>query len=156
MRVHASFFIPLAALFCGCSSDHFKAGHGDIGQFILRQAIVRGGSPVTTNNLPPIVGEWRYSTDKYGVVIRMSREQYPSVEAFLRQAFGEPRFGPIESRDGGRLGEYRLTSKGGGIQFVCDTNCTQITITRPLSRQEFWDTFMKAMQIENWGNELTN
>jgi hypothetical protein len=131
MQVRATFSILLTAFLCGCSSDHFAAGHGDVGQFILQQAISRGGSPAT-NSLPAIFGRWRYSEDKDGVVIRMSREQYSAVETFLRQAFGEPKIEPTETTDGGKLGVYRLSSKGGGIQFGYDSKQTQIIIIRPI------------------------
>jgi hypothetical protein len=134
--------ILLAAFICGCSDDHLTAGRGDVGQFILKQAIIRGGSPVTTNSLPAIATRWRYSTDKYGVVIRMPRKAYPSVEKFLRQAFGKPGLGPKDTIDGGKLGEYRLTSKGGGIQFGYSRNEAWVIVMRPLSEREFDEDFM--------------
>ncbi len=146
MRFHTLFFALVVAALFGCASDHFTTGRGDVGQFILQQAIVRGGSPVTTN-LPPIDGAWRYATDQYGVVIRMSREEFPSVEQYLRQAFGKPGFGPTDTSDGGKLGEYRLTPKGGGIQFVSHTNWTQVTIIRPMSQHE-WDTKIMPQAIK--------
>ncbi|HEU6448189.1 MAG TPA: hypothetical protein VFV23_07120 [Verrucomicrobiae bacterium] len=147
MRISTTLFLGLAALVCGCSSEHFVTGHGNVGQFILQQAILRGGNPATTNDLPIIDTKWRYSTDKYGVVIRMPREEYPSIEKFLFQAFGKPGFGPTDISNGGRLGEYRLTAKGGGIQFVSDTNWTQVTIIRPMSKQE-WNTEVMPKAIK--------
>jgi hypothetical protein len=132
MRIHAFLFYLTIALICGCARDHFTVGNGDVGQFILQQAIVRGGTPITTNSLPVISGRWRYSEDKDGVVIRMSRAQYPAVEAFLRQTFGEPKLGPVDTVDGGKLGVYRLSSKGGGIQFGYDAKQTQIIVIRPM------------------------
>jgi hypothetical protein len=135
MRIHTSFFFLLSALLCGCSSDGFKSGSGDVGQFILQQAISRGGSP-TTNALPPLAGSWRYSEDTNGVVIHMSRDQYPAVEAFLRQSFGTPKIEPTQTSDGGMLGVYRLSEKGGGIQFGYDAKQTQIIVIRPMSTKE--------------------
>jgi hypothetical protein len=136
MQVRIIFSVLLAAFFCSCSSEHFTIGRGDVGQFIMQQAIIRGGSPVTTNGLPSLTTKWRYSTDVYGVVIRMPREEYPSVEGFLLQAFGKPGFGPEDTSDGGRLGEYRLTAKGGGIQFMSGTNWTQVIVIRPITEHE--------------------
>ena len=135
MRIHTSFFLLSSALICGCSSDGFKSGRGDVGQFMLQQAISRGGSPAT-NALPSIAGSWRYSEDKNGVVIHMSRDQYPAVEAFLRQSFGAPRIEPTETSDGGMLGVYRLSEKGGGIQFGYDAKQTQVIILRPVSTED--------------------
>ena len=68
----------------------FKAGSGDAGQFILLQAVARGGQLLTTNGFPAITGAGRYSEDPYGVVIRMPRDNYEDVEKLLRKAFGEP------------------------------------------------------------------
>lgn len=144
LRGLTSFFVLLAVLLCGCSSGYFTGGRGDAGQFILQQAVARGGSPITTNALPVISGRWRYSEDKDGVVIRLSREQYPAVEAFLRQAFGEPKMKPTDTLDGGKLGVYRLSSRGGAIQFGCDTQWTQVIVIRPVSLTEIFQGMAKA------------
>src|SRR5829696_8834729 len=135
MRIHAFWVVLAAALFCGCASKPFKRGRGDVGQFILQHAVARGGSP-TTNSLPAIGGRWRYSQDDDGVVIRMPREHYPKVENFLRQAFGTPMIEPKKIPGGGRLGVYRLSTNGGGIQFGYDINGTQVVVLRPMSTLE--------------------
>ena len=147
MRVCTSLIVLLAVFICGCSSEHFKTGRGDVGQFILQQAIIRGGSPVDTNALPAISTRWRYSTDKYGVVVRMPREEFGSVEDFLRQAFGKPTIEPTETS---KLGVYRLSSKGGAIQFVSDTNWTQVIVIRPISEHE-WDTDIMPKTMKAFG-----
>jgi hypothetical protein len=130
-RIQASLICLIIALTGGCARDHFTSGHGDVGKFILHQAIVCGGAPVTTNALPVISGRWRYSEDKVGVDIRMSREQFPAVEVFLRQAFGEPQNRPEATVDDGILGHYTLSSQGGRILFGYDSRKTQIIIIRP-------------------------
>jgi hypothetical protein len=135
--------------------EHFKAGRGDVGQFIVQQAITRSGLSTTTNGLPAVSGRWRYSEDEFGVVVRMAREQYPAVEALLRQAFGEPKFGPDDTIDGGKLGGYRLTPKGGGIQFGYDAKRTEVIVIRPLSKQEFSETLQKAMQDKRFWKALS-
>ncbi len=149
MRVLASVITISIALFCGCAKRdgmHFKSGKGDAGQFILLQAVARGGQLRATNGFPAIAGDWRYSEDKYGVVIRMSRENYDVIEVLLRQAFGEPKFGPNETIHGGKLGGYRLTPEGGGIQFGFDAEGAQVIILRELTQQEFADGFTRAMK----------
>jgi hypothetical protein len=136
----------VAALFVGCSSERFKTGRGDVGVFILQHAIACGGNP-STNAIPRIDGKWRYSEDKDGVVIRMDREQYPTVEAFLRHAFGEPKISPTKQTvDGSKLGVYRLSDKGGAIQFVQDAKQTQIIVLRPMSTEEIFDGAVEAMK----------
>ena len=144
MGFHTAFMALGVVLICGCSGDIFRAGRGDAGAYIVKQAIARGGSLVTTNALPCLAGNWRYSEDKNGVVIRLAREQYPAVEAFLRQAFGAPKLEPSETSDGGKLGVYRLSSKGGGIQFGYNTNETQVIVIRPMSTEEIYGAVIEA------------
>ena len=79
----------------------FTKGTGDMGQFVMKQALKRGARPVATNNLP-VVGEgWSYSEDQYGVVLGLPRERFSAVEAFLQQAFGAPAQVAIDTTDGG-------------------------------------------------------
>jgi hypothetical protein len=144
MRVRTTFSVLLVAFICGCSSDHFTSGHGDVGQYILQQAIDRGGSPAT-NSLPVFSCRWRYSEDKDGVVIWMPREQFPAVTTFLRQAFGVPRIEPTVTPSGVELGVYRLSAKGGAIQFLCDAKRTQIIVIRPMTTDEIIDATVKAL-----------
>ncbi|MGA3267381.1 MAG: hypothetical protein ABSE16_11215 [Verrucomicrobiota bacterium] len=157
MKLVATFFAFPLLLLCGCVSDHATAGHGDVGQFILQQSVSYGGSPTTTNGLPAITSHWRYSKDAHGVEIFMPRSKYPSVESFLNQAFaGKMQYGPIVAADGGRTHEYRLSSKGGGIQLNGDDTGTVVIILRPFSQKEFGDAFIKAMQDDRFWKGLTN
>ena len=124
-------------ILCGCVSNHYKRGSGDAGQFIVQQAIIRGGTPITTNNLPLVGGKWSYSEDQYGVVIHLPREKFLAVESLLSVAFGQPMTKLSNTNNGVRFGAYRLTAKGGGIQFFCDEKETQVIIIRPLSKKSF-------------------
>ena len=149
MRFLTSLIVFGLAMLFGCASHEkmrFKAGSGDAGHFILLQAIARGGQLITINGLPAITGSWRYSEDQYGVAVRLSRAEYDTVEKLLRQAFGEPKFGPSQTTDGGKLGGYRLTPQGGAIQFGYDTEGTQVIVLRQLSKQEFADGIQRAMK----------
>jgi hypothetical protein len=137
MPAHTSFFIALLAFLCGCSDDGFTTGRGDVGQFILQRAAAYRGSPISTNGLPAIRGRWRYSEDEHGVIINLSRQQYPAVETLLREAFGQPQFGPVDTSAGGKLGEYSPTSKGGAIQFSYDIRRTQVIVLRLNSHPPF-------------------
>jgi hypothetical protein len=103
--------------------------------------------PVNTNSLPMIAGSWQYSEDKYGVIIRMSTNQFPALDTFMYAAFGnKPRIPVTENMEGGRMGMYRLSPKGGGLQFGCDAKSTQVIIVRPLTGSEFMDGWMRAMK----------
>jgi hypothetical protein len=155
MRIQALFLFVLIGLLCGCAHDHFTKGHGDVGQFIIQQADVRAGLSISTNGLPPISDRWRYSEDEQGVVIQMASDKYPAIESLLHQAFGEPKF-LGDTTDGGKLGGYRLTPKGGAIQFGYDAKRTQVIIIRPLTQKEFGDGLMKAMQDDRFWKGLTN
>ena len=155
MPIQASFVFVLIGLLCGCTQDHFTKGHGDVGQFIIQQADVRAGLSISTNGLPPISDRWHYSEDEQGVVIQTASDKYPAIESLLRQTFGEPKF-LGDTTDGGKLGGYRLTSKGGAIQFGYNAKRTQVIIIRPLTQKEFGDSLMKAMQDDRFLKGLTN
>ena len=133
MRFHTLIFALAVVLICGCATEHRIAGQGDVGQFILQQAISFGGSPTTTDGLPAITSRWSYyDGEDGGVVIRMSRGDYSSTEAFLSQAFaGQRQFGPKDGDDGFRIFECRLTSKGGGIQLTRHASDSQVIILPP-------------------------
>jgi hypothetical protein len=155
MRIQASSIFVLIGLLCGCAQDHFTNGHDDVGQFIIQQADVRAGLSISTNGLPPISDRWRYSEDEQGVVIQTASDKYPAIESLLRQTFGEPKF-LGDTTDGGKLGGYRLTPKGGAIQFGYNAERSQVIIIRPLTQKEFGDGLMKAMQDDRFWKGLTN
>jgi hypothetical protein len=145
MRVHTPFFVLFAAFLCGCSSDHFKTGHGDAGQFILQQALVCGAHPVATNSLPAIDGRWRYSVDTNGMVLQLPREQFSDVCVFLRQAFGSPEQEPVEAKDG-KMGWYAAKTIGIAIQFGYDSKRTQVIVLRPQPMSKVMEIIMNAPQ----------
>ena len=125
MRIHTFIIAIAVSVFYGCAVEHYVAGHGDVGQFILQRAISAGRSPTTTNGLPAITSRWRYSEDEHGVVVFMSRGDYPAAESFLTRAFaGQQQFGPEEGSDGSRILEYHL------IQLSRDETGTHVVILR--------------------------
>jgi hypothetical protein len=144
MRIRTSFFALFAALFCGCHNVHFKACHGDIAQFIVQQAAVRGRQPAATNQLPVISCSWSYCEDKYGVIIRLPLDDYDAVEGLLHQAFGEPAFGPHDTKTGARIGVYRPTPSTGSIQFLRDSAGAQVIILRHLTENEVSEALKNA------------
>lgn len=142
---------------CGCAHREemrFTQGKGDAGKFILGHAFARGADPITTNALPAITGPWTYSVDEYGVVIRLAKEDYDSVESLLRLSFGKPKIGPMETRDGGRMGMYRLTPKGVVLSFCGHSNCTEVIVIRQLAKEEFGVVVVKAFkELEKQGKD---
>jgi hypothetical protein len=70
-RMHMQTPVLLTAiallLICGCAGDkemRFTKGTGDMGQFVMQQALKRGARPVATNSLPALRGDWSYSEDQ--------------------------------------------------------------------------------------------
>jgi len=138
MRHFTSLIVFSLILLCGCVTheQRFKTGSGDVGEFILQQAAIRGRESITTNGLPAIPGSWLYKEDQYGVIIRFSRGDYDAVERLLRQTFGEPALGPQDNKQGGWMSVYRPTSSSGSIQFRCDSEGSQVIILRHLTEKE--------------------
>jgi hypothetical protein len=136
------------ALLCGCTSGEmrFMKGKGDVGQFIMQQALQRGARPVATNGLPVISGDWSYSEDQYGVVLLLPRERFSEVGAFLRKAFGTPAHEPSETTDGGKLGWYAAKTIGVGLQFGYDRDRTQVIVIRPQPVGEIIKRIPEAVQ----------
>lgn len=137
MRIQLFILVLSVALSCGCTTEHYTSGRGDVGPFILQKAIGYGGRPTTTNGLPVIATHWRYLEDSSGFQIHMPRKVYQSAELFLSRAFaGQRHFGPSEGEDGFRLFEVRLTSKGGGIQVCRDESRTIVLIIHPFGQSK--------------------
>jgi hypothetical protein len=114
-----SLTVILALFLVGCAHDKFIRGSGDVGQYVLHEAIVLGGRPVSTNSLPKFASEWDYVQDKSVVVIRLPREQLPAMADFLRQAFGEPSK-IIDFTTGGKARAYDVKDIGVNILFGKD------------------------------------
>jgi hypothetical protein len=112
-------------LVCGCAHQRFVAGHGDVGQFILQTAVQFGGAQITTNGLPSVSDQWRYSEDSGGIIINLTHQEFAGVESFLHQSFGQPAGG-----NEGKNGYYRLTTNGGSIYFTDADHATQVIILR--------------------------
>lgn len=134
---------------CGCAGEQemrFTKGTGDMGQFVLQQALKRGAQPVATNSLPVIGGDWSYSEDQYGVVLHLARERFSEVETFLQQAFGAPAQAAIDTTDGGKFGWYSPRTIGVALQFGFTSNQTQVIVIRPQPASEIIKRLPEAMR----------
>ena len=136
MRFHTFIFALAVVLACGCSTEHFTKSHGDVGQFILQQAIRYGGNLTITNGLPVVTSQWRYLEDAHGMQIRLPPRDYSKIEAYLNQAFaGSRQFGPKTSEDNDFwIHEYRMSPKGGGVQLSGDSHKTLVVILKPFGK----------------------
>jgi hypothetical protein len=125
----------ILAVLCFCAyaeeEMRFTKGTGDMGQFIIQKALQCGAKTVSTNDLPPLKGDWKYSEDQYGVVFHLGRERFDEVLAFLGKSFGPPAHEPSDSTDGGKSGWYSAKTIGIGLQFAFNKERTQVIVLRP-------------------------
>ena len=152
MQLLTSLVVVGLLLVCGCAREtgekemQFTKGTGDMGQFIIQQALKRDARPVSTNGLPVVAGDWSYSEDQYGVVVHLSRERFSEVEAFLQQAFGTPAQAATDTTDGGKLGWYSPKAIGVALQFGYDAERTQVIVLRPQPASEIIKRIPEAME----------
>ncbi len=145
MKKLTPLFAILTALACGCAHDQLSRGahgvrlakgHGDVGQFILQKSTEYHCTPIRTNSLPAISGAWYFLEEhkepQDGVLVVMSKDCFPTVVAFLREAFGQPAMGPEDIGSGWRYGEYQFTGQDGArIEFRYGAERTQVSIIGP-------------------------
>ena len=76
----------------------------------------------------------------------MAPADYPALESFLIETFGQPKVEPKDTPSGGKYGIYRLTAKGGVLQFGRDAeDGTHVEVIRPLTCQEAGDATARAL-----------
>jgi hypothetical protein len=109
---------------------------GDLGGFILQEAVKRGGRAINTNGLAVVDAHWRYKADAQGIQIYAAGNRVAAVEAFLGAAFGPPdpnrgsqSLAPA-SEPGHVGGWYSVRQIGTAIQFFGGTNETGLIILR--------------------------
>ena len=138
MRVLAIALV--AAVIVGCAITpvaSYKPGSGDVGPFILQQALAYGGRPVTTNDLPAIRGKWSFIQDEYGVGLRLPASSFADVQAFLRRAFGPP-----SSHAG-----WALRDVGVAIFLIQHEDETLVGIHPPLPRGKMEGGLLKTIKM---------
>ena len=141
--------IAILAVLCSCAGPagpRFRSGSGDAGQFIVRQAVLRGAEPISTKALPSVSHSWSYASDDSGVIIRMPSSEYPAVEALLLHVFGNPGFGPVDTADGRRVGAYRLTRNGATLQFARDSNWAHVIVLRERTQEDSAADFLRSLR----------
>ena len=137
----------LTALACSCAHDPLSRGaggvllargHGDVGQFILQKSIEYHCTPIKTNSLLAISGAWYFLEQDLepskAVLVVMSKDHFPTVVAFLREAFGKPLIGPEDIGSGWRYGEYSFGQYVPRIEFTYGAERTQVSIIGPYKK----------------------
>lgn len=110
---------------------------GDLGRFILQEAVKHGGRPTNTNDLAVINAHWRYKADALGIQIYAAGDRAAAVEAFLNAAFGPPdpdrgsRPLAPTSVPGRVSGWYSVRQTGTAIQFFGGAEETGLIILLP-------------------------
>ena len=118
----------------GCSKGASGAKmSGDLVPFVLKCAATRGASP-TTNSVVTLQAEWTHQGSPLEDIIAVSGDHFDEVQAFLKQAFGEPDRAlgsiPVSSVGGSstRQGVYSGRQIGVGLNFSGDSKNTVICI----------------------------
>ncbi len=145
--------LRLAPLLLLCACQHTpptSPGRGDAGAFIVQLAREFGDRKPLTDDLPAIDAPWHYEVTDMVVVVHLPASSFPSVERVLRLAFGPPTMGPSPTTDGGLMGIYRRTAKGGGILFSHNIEETEVGIVMPLSREESLEMLDQIFQSEEF------
>ena len=122
MKICTLLFTLFLTVLCGCGHWLFTVGHGDAGQFILQTAERFGGTPTATNGLPRISDQWWYYDGGDRVVIDLSSQAFPAVEAFLHQSFGLP------TSDGNKHCLYLFSTNRGYLYLTGSDKDTEILI----------------------------
>ncbi|HTD87435.1 MAG TPA: hypothetical protein VK850_12730, partial [Candidatus Binatia bacterium] len=86
-----------------------------------------------------------YATDKSGIIIRLSRNEYPAVEALLLHALGRPQVGPVNTHEGTIASGYRLTPNGATLQFGRDRNWTLVIVLRERTAEDAAAEFLRRL-----------
>jgi hypothetical protein len=137
MNLITPLLVLFASVLCGLAEAKATSGHGDVGLYILQQAIRFGCDPIKTNGLPTLTNSWSFSEDSHGrgVVILLNKESYAVTEAFLEKAFGSPNTRFKMPSDGSSDGVgYHSASKGGSIQLSRGESGAQVAIFRKMEK----------------------
>jgi len=138
----AKVFSVVAASLCLCvhaeEEMQFTKGAGDMGQYIIQQALKCGANVVATNDLPSLKGDWKFSEDRFGAVLQLGPKRFNDVQAFLKKAFGPPAHEADATMDGGKLGWYAVRTTGIGLQFGYNKQRTQVILLRPQKRSKIY------------------
>lgn len=114
----------------------FTSRNDDVGRFVLQHLGKGDIHPQDGASLPAVVCDWDLSEGSDGVlipessdgfIIRMPRKEYPSIESFLRQAFGQPSstFAGDPNQTGDTLDFYVLYRLSPTTQLQCGHNRDQ-------------------------------
>ncbi|HTI73324.1 MAG TPA: hypothetical protein VMF06_25350 [Candidatus Limnocylindria bacterium] len=136
----------------------FARGNGDVGAFILEQAVAATGHPVKTNGFLTLTHPWRYARDRFGVVVRLHHSDYPFAEAFLREAFSTMPWRTQTVAGAGQMNFLRLSDQGGALSLTDSPDSAEVIVLRPVTTQEFKgelsDLLKPSLPRRLWGRVM--
>ena len=93
----------------------------------MQQELVNGGARLTTSPaLPAIQAEWKFTPDEYGFVAFVYGDRLRELDAWFRQACGEPKISVERNGDGQPQRVY--DSKVIGVALQCAREDKGVTI----------------------------
>jgi len=129
--------LSLLCVLVGCSKPNVGNNMtGDLVPFVLKCVTARGASPIT-NGLPELQAHWVFQSESWRDVIIISGSRFDEVQAFFKQAFGEPDrslVSPLGASAGGgelRKALYGVNRIGVGLILADDSKNTMICILAP-------------------------
>ena len=103
------------SLATGCVSNQQAAGN--IGALLRLELLKRGARARTDVTCQTICGEWIFWPDQHGFVMLVKGEPFEAIDAWLKQAFGEPTMSEERNVEGQ---PFRLYSKDQiGVLLQC-------------------------------------
>lgn len=131
MRFSPTLFVAVAVL-CGCATTHRQSG--DFGSFLQHELVSRGARLTTSPAWPPIQAEWKFTSDEYGFVTLVYGDRFRELDAWLRQACGEPKIAVEQNVDGHPQRVYDSRVIGVALQCVREDKGVTIICVKKQSR----------------------
>lgn len=126
-------FLLVGVLLCasGLSNEKLDSESGNILKFISEEIIKLGGK---TNKLEKITidGTWEVKRDELGVAINLKPGKYDAITNALSTEFGSPMTYIKANKYHGATYLYPWNKVGVSIYVKETTNCTEITLTKPI------------------------
>jgi hypothetical protein len=129
MHIHYTLILS-AVLLCGCSRTSVPST--DLGASLKKELENRGVSFTETSTLPAIHAEWTITPDDHGFVAFVAGDHFGDVDAWLHQAFGEPKMSIDKNSDGQPQRVYDLGAAG--LQCIGETNGVRIICVKKQAR----------------------
>ncbi len=130
-RIFITLFVAIAVL-CGCATAHKQSG--DFGLSLQQELVSRGARLHTTPALPVVQADWKFTPDEYGFVAFVFGDRFQELDAWFRQACGEPKISVERNGDGQPQRVYDSKVIGVALQCVREDKGVTIICVKKQSR----------------------